>query len=97
MENYIGEQFVFLDGRQSVFRWNQFGRWMPHDSQLRPVDEILVPVGWCFYVRSKKMRYYLGGKRYSRMDATETVGTPPSAAQRVERFQTGHSVHGVSI
>jgi len=43
------------------------------------------------------MRYYLGGKRYSRMDATETVGTPPSAAQRVERFQTGHSVHGVSI
>jgi len=43
------------------------------------------------------MRNYLGGKWYSCMDATETVGTPPSAAQRVERFQTGHGVHGVSV
>lgn len=43
------------------------------------------------------MRYYLGGKRYSCVDTTETVSTPPSAAQRIKRFQTGNGIHRVSI
>lgn len=69
---------------------------MPHDAQLRSVDEIFVPVSRRFHVGPEELRYYLGGKGYSRVDTTETIGAPPSVAQRVKRFQTGHCVHGIS-
>lgn len=93
---YVSEHFVVFLVHSRVFRREQFGRGMPHDAEFRPVHEILVPVGRRFYVRPVELRDYLRGKRYSRVDAPETVGAAPSVAQRVERFQTGHRVHGVS-
>lgn len=69
---------------------------MPHDSQFGSVDEVFVPGSRHFHVRPEELHYYLGGKGYPRVDASETIGAPPSAAQRVERFQAGHRVHGVS-
>lgn len=70
---------------------------MPNNAQFRSVDEIFVPVRGRFHVGPEEMRYYLGGKGYPRVDTTETIGASPSVAQRVERFQTGDSVHGISI
>lgn len=94
---YVGERFVLIDDRRLVFRLRvQFGRGMPHHAQSRSVDEIFVPVSRRFYVRPVEVRYYLRGKRYPRVDATETVGTTPRVARRIVRFQTGHRVHGIS-
>jgi len=89
---YVGERFVLLGDRRRrwrrlVFRLRvQFGRGVPHHAQFRSVHEILVPVGGRFHVGPVEVRYYLGGERYPRVDATETVGTSPRVARRIVRF-----------
>lgn len=95
---YVGERrFVFPGrrGRGVVLQRVEFGRRMPYHSQFRSVHEVFVPVSRSFHVGPVEVRDDLRRKRYSRVNATETIGAAPSIAQRVERFQTGHGVHGV--
>lgn len=98
---YVVELLVFVGGGSGGWGlvgggWREkFGGRVPHYTQFRAVNEVLVPVGRCFYIRPEEVCDDLGGERDPGVDAPETVSAPPRVAQRVERLQAGNRVHGV--